>query len=299
MTDARRPLVSLCLIAYDQERFVTEAVEAALAQTYAPLEIILSDDASTDGTFERIRRAADRYDGPARVVLNRNRANLGLAAHVNLLTHRLATGSLVALAAGDDVSAPDRIARSVEFLAAHPDIMAVSTALDVIDEAGHAQPPLGPRPSAPVVYGLEDYIADPALHVNGPSRTFRREVAVTFGPLQAGCPTEDSTYLLRCLLMGRVALLNAPLVRYRVHGNNMSAAHNIRRLSIERITAQYRADIAHAERVLGLAADTQARLLARIEANARTRRQANAGDVRPGAAARLLRWARSLGHRGS
>lgn len=294
MTVDHRPLVSFCLLAYDQERFVAEAVEAALAQTYEPLEIILSDDASTDGTFERMQRVAARHGGPARVVLNRNPRNLGLAAHVNLLTHRLATGSLVALAAGDDVSAPDRITRSVEFLAAHPDVMAVSTALDTIDEDGREGPPLGPRPSAPVVYGLADYVADPSFHVNGPSRTFRREVAATFGPLQPGCPTEDSTYLLRCLLMGRVALLAAPLVRYRVHHGNMSAPHNLRRLSVDRIIGQYHADIATAERVLGLPPDTKARLLARIGENARARREANADSERFGGAARLMRWARSL-----
>lgn len=298
MTDDLRPLVSFCLLAYEQERFIAEAVAAALAQTYERLEIILSDDASTDGTYELMRRAAAGYGGPARVVLNRNPANLGLAAHVNLLTHRLATGSLVALAAGDDVSDPDRVTRSVEFLAAHPDVMAVSTALDTIDEDGREGPPLGPRPSAPVVYGLADYVADPSFHVNGPSRTFRREVAATFGPLQPGCPTEDSTYLLRCLLMGDVALLDAPLVRYRVHHGNMSAPHNLRRLSVDRIIGQYHADIATAKRVLGLPADTQARLLARIEANARTRREANADSRRFGVTARLVRWARSLVRRG-
>ncbi|MFM8735210.1 MAG: glycosyltransferase [Pirellulales bacterium] len=272
MSDDRRPLVSLCLLAYNQERFVEEAVAGALAQTYEPLQVILSDDASTDGTFERMSRVAAGYVGPARVLLNRNAVNLGLGAHINLLTGHLASGELIALAAGDDVSLPDRISRSVACLAAHPDVMAVSTALTLIDEHGRELPRGGPRPSATAVYDLAGYVADPAMHVNGPSRTFRRVVADTFGPLEEGCPTEDSTYLLRCLLMGRVALLPEPLVRYRRHGGNLSAPHNIQRLSVDRIVSQYRADIATAERVVGLSTDTKAGLLARVEANARARR---------------------------
>jgi len=297
MTDEQRPLVSFCLITYNQEPYVEEAVDAALSQTYSPLEIIISDDASTDATFARIQRRLAERSATGRVVLNRNPVNLGLAEHVNLLTHRLAHGDLIALAAGDDISAPDRITRSVEFLSRHPDVMAVSTALTSIDEKGCEIPPVFPQPTATTVYSMVDYLATPSLHVNGPSRTFRRAVAATFGPLAKGCPTEDSTYLLRCFLMGRVALLDTPLVKYRTHQGNMSAPHNIHRLSVDRITSQYLADVATAERDLMLSGDVKEALLERIEAGARARRAANQqwqSTVRRSTLARLASWARSL-----
>ena len=59
-----RPLVSMTVICYRAERFVREAIEGALAQTYSPLEIIISDDASSDRTFEIIQEAVADYDWP-------------------------------------------------------------------------------------------------------------------------------------------------------------------------------------------------------------------------------------------
>ncbi len=67
-----RPLVTFYVITYNQARFVREAVESALAQTYSPIEILLSDDCSTDGTFEIIQETVKGYSGPHTVILNRN-----------------------------------------------------------------------------------------------------------------------------------------------------------------------------------------------------------------------------------
>ena len=78
-----RPPVTLFVLAYNQEALVRAAIEGAFAQTYQPLEIILSDDASPDGTFAVMQAMAAAYSGPHRVILNRNPANLGLTAHVS------------------------------------------------------------------------------------------------------------------------------------------------------------------------------------------------------------------------
>ena len=67
-----RPLISFCLFAYNQERFIRKAVEGALSQNYSPLEIVLSDDCSTDSTFEIIKEMAACYHGSHSIILNRN-----------------------------------------------------------------------------------------------------------------------------------------------------------------------------------------------------------------------------------
>ena len=67
-----RPLVTFALFSYNQEQFIRQAVESAFAQTYSPLEIILSDDFSSDGTFEIMQEMVAAYSGPHRVVLNQN-----------------------------------------------------------------------------------------------------------------------------------------------------------------------------------------------------------------------------------
>ncbi|MEO8808402.1 MAG: glycosyltransferase, partial [Burkholderiaceae bacterium] len=77
------PLASLLLIAYQQEKTVAQAVAGALSQTYTPLEIILSDDASNDGTFAAMQAAVAGYTGPHHILLNRNPRNLGIGAHLS------------------------------------------------------------------------------------------------------------------------------------------------------------------------------------------------------------------------
>ena len=59
------------VIAYNQERYVADAVNSALAQTYSPLRIILTDDCSTDDTFRIMKDLAEKYDGPHEIILNR------------------------------------------------------------------------------------------------------------------------------------------------------------------------------------------------------------------------------------
>ena len=78
-----RPLVSFFVTAYRQEHLVRASIEAAFAQTWSPLEILLSDDCSPDGTFAVMQEMAAAYSGPHRVILNRNPKNLGITAHVD------------------------------------------------------------------------------------------------------------------------------------------------------------------------------------------------------------------------
>ena len=77
------PLVTFALFAYNQEKYIREAVEAALAQDYPNLEIIFSDDCSPNSTFDVMRESTKNYSGCHQVKLNRNPVNLGLGSHVN------------------------------------------------------------------------------------------------------------------------------------------------------------------------------------------------------------------------
>jgi glycosyltransferase involved in cell wall biosynthesis len=80
-----RPLVTFALIAYNQEEYIREAVESALAQDYSPLEIIISDDCSKDNTFNIIQEVTSLYKGNHKVVINRNPENIGIGSHINKL----------------------------------------------------------------------------------------------------------------------------------------------------------------------------------------------------------------------
>src|SRR5882762_2416555 len=105
----QKPLLTFAVAAFNQERFVREAVEAAFAQTYSPLEIVLSDDCSKDRTFEIMREMAAAYRGPHKIVLNQNPVRKSIGGHVNRIVE-ISHGDLILAAAGDDVSLPDRTA---------------------------------------------------------------------------------------------------------------------------------------------------------------------------------------------
>lgn len=129
------PLVSFALFAYNQENFIREAIEGAFAQDYSPLEIILSDDYSTDRTFEIMQEMAASYKGPHSVTTRRNPINRGTLLHVIDVAEE-SKGDFLVLAAGDDVSKPWRcnvLARVFKETGA----WAVYSFFDKIDEVGN------------------------------------------------------------------------------------------------------------------------------------------------------------------
>lgn len=69
----KNPLITYAIFAFNQEAYIREAIDAAFSQTYSPLEIIISDDASADATPEIIRRMVAEYPGPHKVIVNINK----------------------------------------------------------------------------------------------------------------------------------------------------------------------------------------------------------------------------------
>jgi glycosyltransferase involved in cell wall biosynthesis len=216
------PEATLFVLAYRQEAHVRAAIEGAFAQTLAPLEIILSDDCSPDGTFAVMQEMAAAYAGPHRVVLNRNPVNLGLIGHVNRVM-QLATADFVIQNAGDDVSLPERAERLVAaWRAGRGEVMAVHSAARRIEADGSVAdyPPklpvredLGPR----------DVIED-GFHLIGASMGWSRRLFEVFGPLSPAALIEDRPLAFRASLLGRIAWIDAPLLLYRAGGESDPAS---------------------------------------------------------------------------
>lgn len=119
-TDRRafeRPRVSIGLPVYNGERYLGAAVSSILGQTFADLELIIVDNASTDGTSAICRSFAEK---DSRIRYVRNIENVGAAANFNRAFH-LARGSYFKWAAADDLCEPTFIERCVELLDNHPD----------------------------------------------------------------------------------------------------------------------------------------------------------------------------------
>lgn len=122
--------VSVIIPVYNRCRHVAKAVESVLGQTYRDLELIIVDDASTDGTSEIL---ADLATKDSRITLIRQTVNKGGATGRNLAL-TLARHDLVACMDDDDIMLPDRLELQVAFMEAHPDVSVLSSAAHMIDE---------------------------------------------------------------------------------------------------------------------------------------------------------------------
>lgn len=203
------PLVTFALFAYNQEHYIREAVAGAFAQTYAPLQIILSDDNSSDRTFEIMQEMAAQYHGPHHVVLNRNEINQGIGVHVNKVMS-LATGDFIVVAAGDDISLPERTTVLVDkWVELGCGALSIHTSLWQIDEQGQV---IGIRRPAP----KKSFFVPSGII--GASHGWSKKLFDRFGELVPGLFIEDQAIGFRALLSDGLFYIDQPLVKYRVGG---------------------------------------------------------------------------------
>lgn len=105
-----RPKVSVSIIAYNQENYIAQAIEGAIAQEWDDLEVVVADDCSTDQTAAIIADYARRF--PDRVVPVLNKVNGGVTRNSNMAL-RACTGEFIAFQGGDDIFLPGKIAAQV------------------------------------------------------------------------------------------------------------------------------------------------------------------------------------------
>lgn len=217
----QQPLITFTLIAYNQEQFIAEAVQGAFSQTYSPLEIILSDDCSLDQTFEIMQEMVAAYKGPHTILLNRNEPNLGLGAHINRVME-MAHGQLIVVAAGDDVSLPQRTERLWQgYLSTAGKAYSIFSNEYLIDEFGNKFALTRENPPAPEKLTL-DWFTQHQSSVTGSSHAWHRDVFDLFGPLDDAVVSEDVAIPFRSLLLGSIHYIHEPLVLRRFTGNNLA-----------------------------------------------------------------------------
>lgn|GEM_PF-2032776 len=238
-----KPLVSYCLFTYNQEAYVRESLEAALAQSYSPLEIVVSDDCSPDGTVSVIREVIAAYAGEHRVVLNVNETNLGIGAHVSKVMMELSSGDYMITVGGDDVSFVDHTECALREIEKVDDVSVVDFSGSIIDGSGQRLQESNALPLA-VKYVLDDYLRlKSRLQIFAPGRIVRRRLMDRFGPIASGCPTEDTVLVLRALLCGGLRRVPIRVIQYRRSGDSASSRGGLSRMNNRKIIEQYLADI--------------------------------------------------------
>jgi glycosyltransferase involved in cell wall biosynthesis len=124
------PKVSVLIPSYNQENVIEQTVISALTQNYDNLEVIVSDDASVDGTPQILKGIQRKY--PQRLKIFLNQINLGVTKnHTRGLLE--CHGDFIAFQDGDDLFMPGKIKKQVEFMLEHPDCTISSHDVDVFD----------------------------------------------------------------------------------------------------------------------------------------------------------------------
>ncbi|PVY43033.1 glycosyltransferase [Pontibacter virosus] len=235
--------VTFALLSYNQEKYIEEAVISVLNQTYTPLEIIISDDCSSDSTFDIITAITCNYEGPHTIILNRNKKNIGLGGHFSKVFSTLSSGEYFVILGGDDVSKSDHVETAVSMLEVNPDVSMIDFNGVIINEEGKK---LGTYQKLKYVikkFSIVDFLNFKPIDSFAPGRIFKRSLITEFNPISNNCPTEDSVLVLRSLLKGGLLRYNNELVFYRKHSTNVSSKKNLAKLSNLAIIAQYFNDI--------------------------------------------------------
>lgn len=210
--------VSICMPAYNAERFVAEAIESVLCQTHRDLELIVINDGSRDRTHE-IALGFARKD--SRVKLFSNPCNQGLTAARNRAFQE-ASGSFLAIADADDVLHPERIERQLDFLRSHPGVGVLGTDVAFL-EAGGRDIPSQPlyEDDAKIRFQMRFL---PCLW--NTTTIYRREVLEQVGGYDSAFDAGGEDFDLWSRLLTHTDFANLPLklVSCRLYGESVSAA---------------------------------------------------------------------------
>jgi glycosyltransferase involved in cell wall biosynthesis len=224
------PLVSVVVPVYNCVAFIDAAMQSILAQTFRDFELLVSDNASTDGTWE----ALQRYTDDPRVRLTRHTSNIGATANFKAVTD-LAAGEFMKLVCADDVLYPDNLAVLVRELTAHPSAVLAVSSRDVIDVAGRTvlrnRGLAGLRGEVTATAAIRrSVLAGTNIFGEPPTALFRRGALVAAGGWDLRFPYLADLATYSAVLLhsnGNLVAVPQPLWAFRISGSQESVRTQI------------------------------------------------------------------------
>ena len=217
MTDA--PAVTLMVITYNHERYVDQCLQAVAAQTFRDLEVVVVDDASTDGTVELVRSWLDRLPFETRLIVNEQ--NLGICATRNRAI-AAARGTFLSTVSGDDYYEPEKVATQHAALSTFGDeVAAVFSNMRVVQDDRTPVSLWFPDGHPPV----EGRIFERMIESNfmpSPTVMSRRAAVLAIGGYDESLFYEDYDMWLRLADRHEFRFVPGALVNYRWSGTSVS-----------------------------------------------------------------------------
>jgi alpha-1,3-rhamnosyltransferase len=242
--DSSPPLVTAILVCWNHERFVRQAVQSALKQTYSNLEVIVFDNGSTDAS--RAELTAMQQEHGFKLIYQ---DNVGLVEALNRGL-AMARGKYLAPLATDDVWLEDKVERQVRYLEANPDVHMLAGGLQFIDASGRVM-----ERELKVRAGDQTFsdLMRNGCSVYGPTVMSRVETLRRLNGFDSRSRIEDYTTALHFARAGyRVVVLDEVLTQYRRHESNWTSkpiwAERLELGQIFRSTPEYRQFVRHSLR---------------------------------------------------
>lgn len=166
----KNPVVTVLMPVYNSERFLGQAIESILNQTFYDFEFLIIDDGSTDNSNKIIKHYASK---DPRIKLLENTTNSGIVKSLNTGL-QVARGEFIARMDSDDISFPNRLARQLNYLQVHSNIGVLGCAARIIDEDGIPHQTIR-FPTDPGVINWSLCFMDPIIH---PSVMMRKDIII-------------------------------------------------------------------------------------------------------------------------
>lgn len=227
----RAPVVSVLMPVRDGERWLRDAIDSVLAQTFSDFELLAIDDGSTDNTPNTL--ADYRARDPRVIVVRQERLGLAYALNRGLAE---AKGSLIARLDADDVALPERLQRQVRYFDKHPDVALLGTWAQVIDDTGQPmrrrlRPLTDPKSLAATLARTNPFVHSSVMF---PAATARDLGG--YRPIFEAA--EDYDLWLRFSEAGGLATIPEMLILYRRHGGNVTTTSAVRQVFSARLARE-------------------------------------------------------------
>ncbi|KEY18777.1 glycosyltransferase [Kaistella antarctica] len=228
-SEKKYPLLSLIIFVYNQQDLITESLDGVYLQEYPNLEIIISDDCSTDNSFKVIENyvATHKLLANHKIILNRNEKNLGLVKHVEHVVKNISKGELIIVGAGDDIALKNRVKVIYEawnHYERKPKL--ITTKFIKFENLNSIKDSIPIQDFDESLSSLDtnelSYFIRFLMGGAGCTFAYSREVFNEFPSLEIN-NIEDRNLAIRAKILGEILYLNIPTVLYRV-GNGVTSS---------------------------------------------------------------------------
>lgn len=256
------PLVTVGIALHNHERYIVQCVNSVLNQTYAPIELIILDDGSSDDSYAAIKHFLDAQTNSTTLHSNQKnnqnttgktytirnthvqldtQSNRGMCNTLNAIAKK-AQGKYISFLGSDDYWMPDKLEDHVAYLETHPDITLVHSNSMKVNEDGEELKKIdySVKDNSGILF---EALARRTGGINTPSHLYRRSIFSEIGYYDATFSFEDTDFWLRLTKEHTVGYIDKVHTAYRWHGSNLSQSSNALKFYNEELISIYQKNI--------------------------------------------------------